>query len=150
MKAVEQITDKPVVLESEFSLSNLKGKKVISHSGDVVGKVKDIIIYNYGITGILISKYMRPDLYVDRKFFDSFRQDAVVLKIDPITSIVGLDVLDCNGRRVGKVSRIERADMTNVLVSFHVKRRIHQKDITLKASDIQAISQHVILNIELE
>lgn len=145
-----QISDHPVELSQEFSLVKLKSKQVVSKSGDILGKVKDVIVRDYAIIGILISKRFQPDLYVDKKFFDSFREEAVVLSIDPVTCIIGLDVLDSSGKKIGKVSRIVRESSKNVFSRFIVKRGLFARPLELHSTDIKTVSQSVILKMEVD
>ncbi|MGM5488371.1 MAG: PRC-barrel domain-containing protein [Nanobdellota archaeon] len=147
---IEQIANSPQNLEQEFSLKRLKGKHVLSHSGEIIGKVKDIFIKDYAVIGILITKRGRPDLFIEKLHFESFREDAVVLKIDPVPRMVGLSVLDCNGRKIGKVSRVERPDTKNAFTAICVKKNIFTKEIRFESSDVKTISQNIILKIELE
>ncbi|MFP4423768.1 MAG: PRC-barrel domain-containing protein [Candidatus Woesearchaeota archaeon] len=144
----EQIAKKPYNLKEEFSLKKLLGKHVLSHSGEILGKVTDIYIKDYSIIGITVSK--NPDLFIEKTYFESFRENAVVLKIDPIPRIVGLPVLDCNGRKIGKVNRIERPDTTNTFTAIFVKKNLLSKEIRFEASEVQTISQNIILKIEIE
>ena len=146
---IEQISSIRYDLKAEFSLKKLIGKRVLSKDGEVLGKVKDIVIKQYQIIGIVISSVLKSSIFVDRIYFDSFREEAVILKINPVTSLIGLKVLDKNGRKLGKISKIVRQNTKNEFTTFYVKKNLF-KDIAFNAADIDKISENVILNKEFE
>ncbi len=147
---IDKITTNDVNPEDEFSLKKLVGKKIISKSGRIVGTVQDIIIKNYSIIGIITTRSFASPLFIDKIYFDSFKEDAIILKIDPVTCIVGLNVFDKNGRKLGKVTNIIRETNNNEFSEFFVNQGPLKKELNFKHMDIETISQNVILNIEFD
>ncbi len=146
-KKIQHISSVLYRLDEEFNLKKLIGKRVLAKDAEELGKVEDIIIKNYNIIGITFSKIMGPRLFVDRSHIASFTPDAVILNIKPFTSLVGLEVLDKNGRIIGKVKKVLRNDTSNNFKEFIVKTGLFKK-ITFKFADIDKISDKLILNKE--
>lgn len=147
---IELITDFEIDVEKEFGLKKLKGKRVISKDGEVIGRVKDIIIKQYKVVGIVVKKLFRRPLFISRTFFDSFTEKAVILKINPVTAIAGLAVLDSDGKNVGKVKSITRTTAGNEFDSIIIKKGLFGKKRVIPAENVEKISEYIILNIEVE
>ncbi len=153
-KVVEQICPEKIDIDREFTVNKLIGKRVLSKDAELLGFVKDIIVKDFQIKGILISRRFRLSLrssttfylYIDRMYFDTFTEEAVILNIVPVTSLIGLPVLDRNGRKLGIVSHVVRHDTKNEFESFIVRKGFKEKKYM--ASDIDKISENIILNRE--
>jgi sporulation protein YlmC with PRC-barrel domain len=150
MKKIEQISNIQYTLANEFNIKKLIGKNVISQSGELVGKVKNIYIKDYRIIGILVKKFMNFEIFIQNEFFDSFTPEAIILKIDPVTELIGLKVFDKNGKKLGKITRILREGIKNTLIAIFVKKGIFRSEIKISLNDIQTISEFVILKKEFE
>lgn len=146
-RKITQISSESYNLEQEFKLKVIIGKRVIANDGQELGKVKDVVIRNFGVVGIIYSKFLGSIFFVDRSHIYSLTPEAVILKIKPFTSLQGLEVLDKNGRNLGKIKKITREDTSNKLKDFTVKVGFFKK-ATFQSSDIDIISDRVILNKE--
>ncbi|MCF7862002.1 PRC-barrel domain-containing protein [Candidatus Woesearchaeota archaeon] len=146
---IRQITEVEYNLSEQFSLKKLTGKRVLAKSGEIIGHVNDVIIKDYKIIGILVGRKLKDDMFIDRKFFDSFRENAVLLSINPVVCIEGLKVFDHNGRKIGTVTTIIRDSPKNEFDEFIVNQGPLKKDLTFKKDDIESISENMILKIEV-
>ncbi|MFW6013730.1 MAG: PRC-barrel domain-containing protein [Candidatus Nanoarchaeia archaeon] len=146
-KKITQISSKEYNLEKEFKLKVIIGKRVIANDGQELGKVKDVIIKDLSVIGVIFSRHLGLKYFVDRSHIYSLTPEAVILKIKPYTSLLGLQVLDKNGRILGKVKDVKREDTSNNIKDFTVKVGFFKK-ATFKASDIDIISDRLILNKE--
>lgn len=146
-KKITQISAKEYNLEEEFKLKVIVGKRVIANDGQELGKVRDVVIKDFSVIGVIFSKNVGQKYFVDRTHIYSLTPEAVILKIKPYTSLLGLEVLDKNGKILGKVKNVERENTSNNLSGFTVKVGLFKK-ATFKASDIDIISDRLILNKE--
>lgn len=147
-KKIEQINEKEIDLDKQFSLEELIGKRVLGKNGTVIGRVKNIIIKDYMVLGIIIRRLLKKDIFIGRQYFDSFTEKAVILNIEPFMAMIGLQVIDKKGEILGKVVRIGRNTTTNRFSHIYVKRGIISKTIKIDAQDIGKISENIILNKE--
>ena len=146
-KKITQISAKEYDLEEEFKLKVIIGKRVIANDGQELGKVRDVVIKDFNVIGVIFSKNVGQKYFVDSVHIHSLTPEAVILKIKPYTSLIGLEVLDKNGKILGKVKHVERENTSNNLSGFTVKVGFFKKT-TFKASDIDIISDRLILNKE--
>jgi len=82
------------------------GKKVYSKSGEFVGKVYDVAMKNRCFTGLMVSG--ARNVFIDKDFFESDADGVIMLKIEPVTNIIGKQVFDSAGKIVGKVVGLNR------------------------------------------
>jgi sporulation protein YlmC with PRC-barrel domain len=61
--------------------------------------------------------------------------------------MMGLEVFDMNGRKVGKIKAISRSKKTNSIVSFTVERGFRKKDAEFLGKDIKDVGKGVILKV---
>lgn len=146
---MEKITSRRFDLADSHSTSDLKGKNVVSRGGEIVGKVKDVLFYDKDILGVILKKRFRKDVFIGIEMVASITQDAILLSIDPVTSLLGLPVFDKAGKKIGKVKGIIRQDERNNFKSIAVKPNIFRRTMEIDASDIKIISQHIILKVEI-
>src|SRR3989344_8167251 len=119
------IRAKDVELENAIDASSVLGAKVVSKGGSVLGTVSALWIHpsELRIEGISVAKgFFREGDYVGRNYLESVNRDGAMLKINPVTEFVGHEVFDPDGKRVGKVKSVERANDSNNIVSIVVSR----------------------------
>lgn len=121
-------------------MSYYNGKKVISKSGKELGKITDLVFDKSKIIGIMIGK-----LFIDFDFVDSADEEYLVLKIDPVSLIIGMKVFDVEGNYLGKVSDINRKAHGNVFDSIVVKKNILSKGVEVAKKDISTWHSNVVL-----
>ena len=128
-------------IQNHYRLSDVKGKKVISASGKVVGRVKDIAYDLNKIIGIYVGNAIIGKEYIGR-----LNTDSIILKINPVTSFVGMIVFDKDGKKVGKVSKTIRSATVNDFVEITVRKNALSKPFKIVKADIEVIGKNIILN----
>lgn len=119
------------------------GKKVISKSGDFVGRVYDVLFSGDKMTGIMVWRRFSK-LFVGKEFFD-LSEDAVMLSINPVTMLIGKKVFDADGKKIGTVKGIIRKGKTNNFDAVTVKKNIFSKSIKVPKSEIETSKKNIIL-----
>ncbi len=122
------------------------GKKVFSQSGEKIGKVKDVVFDRGVHRGFLLNN----KLFIDKEYFTKNFEDAMMLEIEPVTSILGKAVYDVDGKRIGKVKDIERKNNSNDYVALLVKKNIFSKPIVIEKKKVDVTAKNVILKVTLK
>jgi sporulation protein YlmC with PRC-barrel domain len=138
---MEIISTKIKSIDKLKTLRSYLGKTVISKSGEPVGKIVDIIAKDDVLAGMILS----GDIFIDKEFIESDSGEALMLSIDPITSIVGMVVFDADARKIGKVIGLERKANTNSFTGLIVKKRIYTKPFIVPKQDINTFKKNVVL-----
>lgn len=121
-------------------MSYYRGKKVISKSGKELGKISDLVFDKSKIIGVMINK-----MFIDFDFVASDDEEYLVLKIDPVSMIIGMKVFDSEGNYVGKVVDLNRKAHGNVFESITVKKSIISKGFEVPKKDIKTWHNNVVL-----
>jgi sporulation protein YlmC with PRC-barrel domain len=145
-KNAEIISTKVKNLDRLGDFSSYMGRKVFSKSGHYVGKVYDIITQNKCMVGVLVRGKLK--IFIDKEYFMSDTPKAIMLSIDPVTNLLGKQVFDAIGKRIGKVSALERRGNSNVFSSLIVKKRAYSKPFVVPKKDIDTFKDNVILKKE--
>ena len=125
---------------------------VISRSGEIIGKVREIRTKGFNVEGIIISKpYSAAKEFIDRSFIKVLNQNEALLNINPVTSLKGLSVYDISGRKLGKVVKVLRKDNSNSFSSIVVKNRFYSRPILIGKDkiDIMWIILFILFNSEI-
>jgi sporulation protein YlmC with PRC-barrel domain len=120
------------------------GKNVISKSGDKVGKVLDVAFKGSTMEGVLVQKKLST-LFIDRKFFASVSNNALMLSINPVTMLLGKQVFDADGKKLGKVVKIVRKGGGNSFEAMMVRKNMVSKSIRVPKSEIDVSKKNIIL-----
>lgn len=128
----------------EQTVLNLKGKRVLGKNGEVIGKVKDIVISDNKIEGILAKNHGKK-IFIELQYIDQLFNDSVMLKIDPVTRFLGMKVFDAEGRNLGKVVDFTRIGKSNAIQKIIVKKGIIGKQKSIPASHIETSKKNIIL-----
>ena len=139
------ISSKIYDVEQMNFLSGYLGKKVFSESGDKIGTIKDVVFEKGSHKGFLLSK----NLFIDKEYFTIDFEQAMMLKIEPVTSLIGKIVFDVDGKRIGKVQDIERSNNSNDFKAILVKKNIFSKPVVIEKKKIEMAKKNVILNVSL-
>lgn len=138
-------------IEKEDRLKDYIKKTVFSKDGEDVGIVKDLVIHNREIKGIIIKKNIFSEkLYIDNQYVENFTKDGIMLKINPVFNCIGKLVFDSEGKIIGKVKKIIRKNETNHFESITVKKNIFSKEKIISVYDIMLMKKNVILKIAVE
>lgn len=125
------------------------GKKVISKSGDIIGKVQDFRFSKSTIAGIVVMKNISR-LFIGNEFISAVSADAVMLSIDPVTMLVGKKVFDANGKEMGKVARLVRKGSSNSFEAVIIKKKIYSKGMKVPKADVEVSKKSIILKKSYE
>ena len=120
------------------------GKKAVTKSGAIMGKIKDVIVTDKGIQGYVIGK-----TFIDKEYVKEI-EDAIMLTIDPITSFIGKWVFDADGRKLGKVKQILRKGNRNNFEAITIKKKMYSKEQTIPKTEIAVMKKNIILNKSYE
>jgi len=132
-------------LENHFRLSEVLGKKVLADNGEVIGSVKDFAVAKDKIVGVYCSS-SAGEVLIARSFVRTFDSDSIILKISPVTSLVGKLVFDRDGERIGKVSEVVRAGNGNQIKEIVVRKSPISKQVRVSKKDIDVMDKNIILN----
>ena len=149
-KDVFEIKNQSKPLEKTVEVSKVLGKNVISKDGRRLGSIQSVHIHptNLTVEGIRVKRgILQTDDYIGREYIQSLTQSGAVLKILPVKEMMGLDVFDVNGKKVGKIKSIVRSKKTNVIVSFTVERGFRKGDADFSGKDIKEVGKGVILKV---
>lgn len=125
------------------------GKKIITKSGDTFGRVFDIAFSGNTVTGIIVGRRLSK-LFVGKEFVSSISSGSIMLSIDPVVMLVGKQVFDADGKKIGKVVKLVRKGSSNSFSAIIVKRKIYSKGIKVPASDIEVSKKNIILKKKYE
>lgn len=152
MSLKELLHQKPPILLSKgitkldhtLSVRDYLHKKVYSTSGDYVGRVYDIVLYEYQLLGLLVRG--RKRLFIDINYCTASAVDSIILKVDPVTMLKGKIVFDSRGKRIGKVVAIERKNVKNECENLIVKKNMFKKPVQVPFADIEVSKKNIILS----
>jgi len=124
-------------------MSSYKGKKVFSKSGEYGGRIRDVILKNDVMAGVIVNG--KRKLFIDKEYFSSDTDDVVMLSIDPVTNIIGKQVFDADGKKIGRVIDVDRNTTSNTFSSLVVKKGLISKPINIPKEHIDILRKNVIL-----
>ena len=121
-----------------------KGKKVIDREGIVYGKVKHVHINSdtLEVVGITVHEGINKNYFLSRDYVDRFTEESVLLSSAPIRTDVA--VVDIDGRKIGKVKRLNMSKETNELESIEVTEGMTSSRI-FHTSEIWGVGEKIIL-----
>lgn len=146
MGELRQITAKKCDVTKEKGLRAFLGKNVLSKDGDVVGTVKDVVFEEDKIVGIIYTKKIFKKIFLGINYIEKFYADSLILKINPVTRLIGMKVYDVEGKKVGVVKDIVRKTNINKIDALIVRKGIFKKFIEVPVDDIDISKKNVILN----
>jgi sporulation protein YlmC with PRC-barrel domain len=149
--AIEIISNRLKTVADLTNSKNLHSVVVISKSGEIVGRVRNLRTRGFNVEGIVISRpFSMFKQFIDKSFIKTFNQDQILLKINPVLSLRGLKVYDKSGRRLGKVRKVLRQDNGNNFTSFVVKDKFYSKSILIGKDNIGIMKKNIILNMDYD
>jgi len=128
----------------QITADDFKGKKVIDREGIEYGKVKHIHINSdtLEVVGITVHKGLHKDHFLSRDYIDRFTEESVLLSSAPIR--IDSQVVDIDGRKIGKIKRLHMNTETNELESIEVSDGLVGSRI-FRTSEIWGVGEKVIL-----
>mgnify|MGYP006293988337 CR=1 FL=1 len=130
-------------LKGTQKTSNILNKKVLSKSGEYVGRVKDIILKKDVFQGIFVLG--KNKIIVGREFIASISKDHIMLKIEPVTNMLGKTVFDSRGKRIGKIKDVTRKSHTNNYHEIRVKNSMFKRSFLIPKKEIATAKKSIIL-----
>lgn len=140
---IEAVSNKAVNIDELGKFSSYIGKKVYSKTGELVGKVYDIVIKNDCMVGVLYKRDL--NIFIGKEFFKSDNDDAIMLSIDPVTGLIGKKVYDSTGKYVGKVVELKRKKNSNNYDELRVKKSFFFKSVYIPKEKIAVAKKNIIL-----
>ena len=132
-------------IDNTTSLNDLIGRKVFSRSGEYVGKVKDFLTRENELLGMLVKG--TQTVFIDKEHFTLTSGDMIMLAIEPVTNTIGKQVIDSDGRILGKVVALERKSLQNTYSALTVKRHMYAKPMSIPKAQVSVAKKNVILKI---
>ena len=126
---------------------DILGKEIIDSTGEILGVIQKLHIdkQKKEITGVTIDQgFMRPDLFIGLEYIKQFGIDTVFLNTYPKEKIIGMNVIDKNGKQIGHVTDIDYKSK-NKIRAIKVKHGVIQKINTINIQEIKEIGYNVIL-----
>lgn len=146
---MEIISGKRTNMNGLCGLKKIVGAPVISKDGDEIGKVVEIFFTEHKIAGFVLSHKKGPKVFIGEEYIEKFNEDAVIIKINPITSMIGLTVFDSAGKKIGIVKEVVRQNNSNSFTGIEVKGSVLRKKKTIPKSEIDEIKHTIMLNKEI-
>ena len=131
------------------NLRSYLGRRVRSKSGESLGGIYDILFMGDKVEGYVVSKRLSK-LFVGKEFFSSFSKKTAMLSIDPVILLIGKQVFDADGKKLGKVVRVERKSSSNDYESLVVRRNFFSRGIEVQKKDIDVSKKNIILKVIYE
>ncbi len=128
----------------QIKADEFKGKKVIDREGIEYGKVKHIHLNSdtLEVVGITVHEGIHKNYFLSRGYLDRFTEESVLLSSAPIRKDVA--VVDIDGRKIGKVKRLNMSKDTNELESIEVTEGLTSSRI-FHTSEIWGVGEKIIL-----
>jgi len=122
-----------------------RGNPVVDREGIRYGKVKHIHINSdtLSVAGVTVHQGFHKDYYLSNDSIDKFTEKTLLLSTPPIR--VGVQVVDIDGTKIGKVKKLHRHPDTNELEYIEIPTGLLHKKLISK-SDIWGIGEKIILN----
>ena len=146
MTAISRGTKDPNKMDN---LRSYLGRKVRSKSGESLGGIYDILFMGDKVEGYVVAKRMSK-LFVGKEFFSSFSKKTAMLSIDPVILLIGKQVFDADGKKLGKVVRVERKSNSNEFDALVVRKNFFSRGIEVQKKDIDISKKNVILKVIYE
>ena len=126
-----------------------RGKPVVDREGIKYGKIKHIHINSdtLSVAGVTVHQGFHRDYYLSNDSIDKFTEKTLLLSTPPIR--VGVQVVDIDGEKIGKVRKLHRHPDTNELESIEVTTGLMHSKI-LPKSEIWGIGEKIILRMTKE
>jgi len=147
MKDHHRITKRENALEDTLNLKDSLNIRVISKSGQVIGKVSQIRIHptKMFLEGIIISRgIFKKPIYIGVSYIRRLSHESFILKVDPFVLLKGKKVLDSHGRNVGRVKDVVRKEHSNDLKEILVGSSF-RKNFSINISNIKSFGESIML-----
>jgi len=122
------------------------GKRVVDREGIKYGKVKHIHINQdtLKVSGVTVHQGFRHDYFLSDEYIERFTEETLLLSTAPIRT--NIDVVDIDGRKIGRVKKLHKNPTTGDLESIEVQDGIMHSKIVSK-SEIWGVGEKIILDV---
>jgi len=142
-KKTDIVSGKIKNLDSLSKLKSYLGKKVYAKKGDFIGYVRDVMFKGNIIQGIFVKG--KRNIFIGKEFFEHESEEAFVLSIDPVVCLIGKQVFDSAGKRIGKVIDIKRKSNANTYSELIIKKVFYRRAFSIPKEDVSVAKQNIIL-----
>ncbi len=124
---MEYLVEKSQSYEQTRDAKGLLSKRVLSKSGSIVGKVREVRLdsQHRELRGVLVSRGLfRPSVYISAEYISRLTPQAVILSIEPAMLFRRRAVISSDGKKFGRVKEVLRERETNNITGFLVRRNV--------------------------
>jgi ribosomal 30S subunit maturation factor RimM len=125
-------------------VTKILGRKVLSKTGDVVGKIVEIVPEGKEISGIVSKKGFKKT-FIDMQYIADLYTNSIMLNIDPATRYEGMQVFDATGKKLGKVVEVHRTTATNSYNALYIKKNMFSKRKKMDSAKVESAHKNIIL-----
>ncbi len=142
---MEIYTERSAAFADTRNAKKLIGIRVLTPSSEVFGKVREVRLHHttHAFEGVVV-KRGSASRYIGKSYVARITNDAVTLSIEPAILVVGRPVVSSDGKRFGKVIKIQRVGHTNDIASLTVRRSLLRKAV-VPASGVKQFGASIIL-----
>ena len=118
--------------ENSVPADTFTGKQVIDREGIQYGKVKHIHINQdtLAVSGVTIHHGFNRDYFLSEDYIDKFSEKTLLLSRPPVRT--GVDVVDMDQQKIGKVKRLHKHPETHELESIEISHGLMHSKILSK------------------
>ena len=142
---VEVIGEGDVAVDDLLATDTLIDARVVSNDGRDAGRVASCYFDGRRLSGLRIV-FEGTSYYVSDAFVDELDGEAVMLSIQPFYVLHGLKVYDDNGRYLGVVEDVTRAEDSNRVEEIVVRKHWFSTPKSVAAEHIETANENIILN----
>ena len=144
---VEEWVERTGSYRDTFDVVELHAVSVFSQSGVRLGIVDEVRVRPNSLQweGIVVNRgAFMSRVYFGRSYITKISPYGVVLSIEPTYLLIGKRVITSDGKVLGKIHGIERADATNEIKNIQVKSLFH-KPLLIEASHLKFLGHSIVL-----
>lgn len=120
--------------DSTKAAKSLLGKRVLSKSGDIIGRVWQLRIdpNKRTLEGVVLRRKVFRKIYICMSYVTRITDKALMLGIDPAALFRGRTIVSADGKKFGTAIALERMQETNEVVRVLVRRHLYKKLVVPK------------------
>ena len=133
----------------DLSLWSFLGRRVLSRTGVPVGFVTGLYVSEKGLSAFQILSRFRL-LKIGLEGFEASgifsRRSSLLLNFEPTLLLVGRNVYDREGRKLGRVRSVERREPEDRLLALLVRKGRVGRTLRIDAQAIELSKKNILLN----
>ena len=146
-KRIDKYVENSLLLKETRNASDLVGLRVLTVSGEVLGRVKEVRLNPASavLEGVIVNRGpFRTPCYMCKRYIERITRDAVLLNIEPALLYTGRKVISSDGKLFGNIWEVRRVRQTNEIESLLVKRTFFRK-ATIPFSQVKKLGISIII-----